>query len=82
MRQPIILEVNPLTDYRVMLLFDTGEKKLFDVAPYISGEWFGKLKNPDVFNTVRAAGKTIEWAGGQDIAPHELYENSIPVGPS
>ena len=79
MLQPRVLDVAPLADYKVMVAFDTGEKKIFDVAPYISGDWFGKLRNIDFFNTVRIVGNTIEWAGGQDIAPHELYDYSVPA---
>ena len=77
--QPKVLDVNPLIDYKVMVTFDTGERKVFDVTPYISGDWFGKLKDAEFFKTVRAAGRTIEWSGGQDIAPHELYDYSIPA---
>lgn len=36
-------------------------------------------QNPAVFNTVHIAGHTVEWADGQDIAPHELYDLSIPA---
>ena len=32
-----------------------------------------------VFYTVRPCGNTIEWADGQDIAPHELYELSVAI---
>ena len=60
-----------------MVEFDTGEKKVFDVKPYISGDWFGKLKDLDFFNTVHISGNTIVWADGQDIAPHELYDCSV-----
>ena len=77
MLQPKVIEVSPLADYKVLLTFENGEKKLFDVTPYISGDWFEKLKDNDFFNTVRIVGRTIEWAGGQDIAPHELYEHSV-----
>ena len=79
MLQPKVLNVAPLSDYRVMLVFDTGEQKIFNVAPYINGEWFGKLKDIHLFNTVRVVGNTIEWADGQDIAPHELYDYSVPA---
>jgi hypothetical protein len=60
-----------------MLVFDTGEKKIFDVTPYINGDWFGKLKDISYFKSVHVAGNTIQWAGGQDIAPHELYDDSV-----
>lgn len=79
MLQPQILEVIPLSDYRLSLKYETGENKIFDVTPYISGEWFGKLKDIDFFNTVRVSGLSIEWAGGQDISPHELYDNSLSL---
>lgn len=81
MLQPKILTVQPLKQYRLYLRYETGEAKLFDVAPYIKGTWFGELKDHDYFRTVhlRPGGTGIEWGNGQDIAPHELYENSIQV---
>ena len=79
MLQPKVTEVTPLKDYKVALTFSTGESRLFDVMPYISGDWYGKLIDEDYFNSVHVAERTIEWAGGQDIAPHELYELSEPL---
>lgn len=81
MLQPKILSVQPLEQYRLYLLYETGEAKLFDVTPYIKGAWFGELKDLDYFKTVHLlpGGTGIEWGNGQDIAPHELYENSVPV---
>ncbi|MBO6270294.1 MAG: DUF2442 domain-containing protein [Clostridium sp.] len=63
----------------ILLHYETGEKRLFDVSPYADGSWYGMLKNPEYFKTVHVidGGNGIEWAEGQDIAPHELYENSI-----
>lgn len=80
MLQPKVKSVLPLDNYKLIIEYETGERKLFDVKPYIIGEWYGKLKDKDNFNTVRPRGRTIEWAEGQDIAPHELYELSVPVG--
>ncbi len=39
------------------------------------------LKQTDYFKTVRVllGGVGIEWLEGQDIAPHELYDESIPA---
>lgn len=69
-------EVKPLENYCLFLLYDNGERRIFDVTPYITGSWYGQLKNLDVFRTVHISGRTVEWADGQDIAPHELYELS------
>jgi hypothetical protein len=77
MIEPKIVEVKPLPNYKLFLKYETNEHKIFDVTPYISGDWFGKLKDSAYFNSVRACGNTVEWKDGQDIAPHELYEYSV-----
>lgn len=45
----------------------------------IKGDWFGKLKDMKVFDTVRIAGLSVEWSGGQDVCPDDLYYSSVPV---
>ena len=79
MQYPKVLNVSPQKDYTVIVTFESGEIKRFNVKPYISGNWFGQLMDLDIFNTVRPCGNTIEWADGQDIAPHELYELSVAI---
>lgn len=79
MKYPIVLNVVPQEDYSVIITFENGEIKKFNVMPYINGEWFGQLRDIAVFNTVRPCGNTIEWIDGQDIAPHELYELSVTI---
>ena len=63
----------------ILLHYETGEKRLFNVSPYADGSWYGMLKNPEYFKKVHVidGGNGIEWVEGQDIAPHELYENSV-----
>ena len=80
MLQPKVNKVTPLSDYKLLVEYATGEQKIFDVKPYISGDWYGQLANMDIFKTVRPCGTTVEWEDGQDIAPHELYDMSVPVG--
>ena len=86
MLQPRILSVEPISPKKLKIVYETGEQKLFDVAPYIEGSWYGELKEDSYFNSVRVlpGGTGIEWKNGQDIAPHELYEQGInlPVRPS
>ena len=77
-----LLDVKPLADYRLDLLFATQERKVFDVSPYIKGSWYGELKDPDYFSQVRIHPEmkdTVMWPHEQDIAPHELYELSAVV---
>ena len=80
MLQPLIEDLEVLDNYILRLTYNTGEIKRFDVSPYISGDWYGKLKNVDYFRTVHIidSGKGIAWEDGQDIAPHELYDLGVP----
>ena len=34
--RPTVVSVFPLPDYQLKLIFDNGEKKLFDVKPYLN----------------------------------------------
>ena len=81
MLQPKIKSVKPTEPFSLFLEYETGEKKLFDVLPYIKGSWYGELEDKNYFKNVRIINKGygIEWTNGQDIAPHELYENSVLV---
>ena len=79
MLQPRITAVQPLPEHRIHVSFETGESRIVDVGPYISGRWFGLLADPAYFATVHVVddGHGIAWAGGQDIAPHELYRVAV-----
>lgn len=81
MLQPRLVDVEPVENMRLRLTYETGEVKLFDVSPYADGPWYGQLREDTYFRTVRIlpGGTGIEWSNGQDIAPHELYECSIPA---
>ncbi len=78
MEEPRIVSVLPMPEYRLLLRYATGEKKIFDVTPYIKGSWFGQLRDVAYFAKVKiiSRGKGIAWPEGQDIAPHELHEFS------
>ena len=81
MLSPKIKNVEPLNDYKLKLSYETGEIKLFDVLPYISGKWYEELYNQNYFKSVHliSDGNGIEWENGQDIAPHELYDMGIAI---
>ena len=77
MLRPTAIKVFPLDDYKLKILFNNNEIKIFDVKPYIKGNWYSELSNLNYFQSVFTNGYTIEWANGQDICPDELYYNSI-----
>lgn len=73
---PKAIDVKPLENYLLLISFNNGEQKIFDVKPYLSHKVFSELKSISMFNTVRIAGLSIEWANGADICPNELYNHS------
>jgi hypothetical protein len=60
--------------YRLVLQFDNGERRVFDVAPLLSTGRFRELAAPDAFRKVRVVFDTIEWENGLDLDPEYLYE--------
>lgn len=73
MLRPKPAQVTPLDNYKLSLVFDNGEHKIFDVKPLINGEWFGELQDMSIFKTVKIADNTVEWINGQDVCPDDLY---------
>ena len=79
MIRPKAVDVKPLEGYKLFVVFDNGEQKIYDAKPLIRGDWFGQLEDITVFNTVHVAGLSVEWAGGQDVCPDDLYYSSVSV---
>ena len=77
MLYPKAIDVRPLADHHIEVVFSNGEKGIFDVNPYIHGDWFGELADEAMFRTVHVEGLSVAWADGQDIAPDCLYVNSV-----
>lgn len=79
--QPRLTSAKPLDSLRLLLVYENGDTRAFDVAPYANGPWYGELADATYFGRVRVSegGTGVEWPHGQDIAPHELLELSIPV---
>lgn len=76
---PRPIEVKPLNNYCLQVLFDTDETRIYDMSKLIEKPYYYKLKNEQIFNTVRVCDITLEWVSGEDICPDELYYNSKKV---
>ena len=79
MIRPLAIKVEPQSDYNILVTFDNGERRVFDVKPYLAHPAFQELKSPVLFATVKPAGLSVEWLHGQDICPDCLFYNSTPV---
>jgi len=73
---PAVKQVEILDNYRLLLTFDNGEKRAFDVQPLLTFGKFRELVSPSLFRTVRISFDTIAWSNGLDLDPEYLYEHS------
>ena len=73
------VKVAPMPNHILHITFNTGEVKAFDVKPYLADPFFSPLSKEKVFNTVKINPISIEWDGGIDICPDELYLNSVAI---
>jgi hypothetical protein len=76
---PVVKSVKPLNGYRLLLGFENGEEKVFDVSPYLNIGRFADLRDPSVFASVIVKFDSIEWSNRLDIDPEFLYEKSTAV---
>lgn len=71
---PRVTDVEVAQDYHLLVTFENGEQRLFDVRPYLGQGVFRDLRNEVAFAQVRAHLGTVVWRGGQDLCPDTLYE--------
>ena len=74
---PAVNSVQALPNYRLLLTFDNGERKCFDMSPYLHYPVFKRLQNPGFFNLARTDYGTVTWPGDIDIAPETLYLDGV-----
>ena len=67
-----------MSDHRLAIGFDNGEKRIFDLTSLLSVGRFRELTAPEDFKRVRVAFDTVEWENGLDLDPEYLYERSEP----
>jgi hypothetical protein len=77
---PSVTSVKPLADYRLLLVFDDGERRIFDVTPWLTKGAFRELRDETVFRTARVSFDTVEWSNGADLCPELLHAESVPAG--
>lgn len=73
-----VVSVKATNDYRLHLEFENGEKRIFDMTPFMEKRPFVRLKGSALFLAARVDYGTVCWPGNIDIAPETLYDCSIP----
>ena len=73
-----VVKVVAHADYTLDLEFENGERRRFDMTPYMEKKPFIRLKGP-LFTKAFIDYGTVVWPGEIDIAPETLYDRSVPV---
>jgi hypothetical protein len=76
---PYVASVRPIDNYRLDIVFENGERRIFDVKPYLFRGIFVRLQNRPTFEAARVVAGSVEWPGGLDLSYDTLYLESQPM---
>ena len=71
-----IIEVTPRPDGTLFLVFENGERRVYDVKPLMAKKPFDCLADMRIFLSARVDYGTVMWGDDIDIAPETLYDKS------
>lgn len=74
-----VKSVEPGSDYTLIITFENGERKQFDMKPYLDIGNFRELKDVNLFNTAHVSFNTVSWENDADFDPEALYDKGLPV---
>jgi hypothetical protein len=78
---PYVKRIRPAEDYLLELLFQNGERRVFDLKPYLNRGVFARLHNLAIFRAARVVAGSVEWPGEIDLSYDTLYLESQPLAP-
>ena len=76
---PSPINVKPLEDYELLITFESGEVKIFDVKPLLVYPIYKDLTNKALFSTVKWDNMCVFWNDDIDLCPDMVYEKSREV---
>ncbi len=71
-----VKSVQPAPNYQLILTFENGEIRQFDMNPYLNMGIFQELSDIQLFNTVKVSFDSIKWDNQADLDPEMLYKES------
>jgi len=74
-----VKRVEPQDDFTLIVTFESGERKRFDMKPYLDTGVFKQLKDISVFGTAHVSFNTVAWENDVDFDPEALYEGGLPL---
>lgn len=81
MNCPKIKNVTPIENYFLLITFNNGITKKYDMKNWFSHESFQYLKNQTLFNLVKVdiGGYGISWNDEIDLSEYELWTKGIDL---
>ena len=77
---PKPIEVRALENYDLYIKFEDGKEKIYNVKHLVEKiPFYNNLKNKEYFQNVKIDRDTVVWEQGEDIAPENLYNDSISI---
>ena len=76
---PRVTRATPQADHRLLLEFDNGETRLFDLTPWLDNGVFRALRDSPEFAQARVVDGSVEWSGEIDLSYDTLYLRSTVV---
>lgn len=74
---PRVKQAQTLENFKLRIIFSNGEKRIFDVSPYLMYPAFKRLANPAFFSLGHAEHGTVVWPDNIDLCPDTLYVDSV-----
>ena len=75
---PRVVDLEPLSGYRLRLAFADGEIRIFDVSPLLDRGIFQRLRDEAVFGEAYIEAGSVEWPAGVGLHHDTLYLKSTP----
>jgi hypothetical protein len=76
---PDVIAVSVISDYQLLLSYENGEQRRFDMKYYLTKKPFNRLLKDNLFFSVHVAYGTVAWTEHIDMSPDTLYLRSVPV---
>ena len=75
---PFVRHVYPIAEFTLDVEFETGERRLFDLTPYLHRGVFVRLQDRTVFRSACVVSGSVEWPGGIDLSYDTLFLEGQP----
>jgi len=76
---PRIAGVTTHDDYALLITFTNGERRYFDMTPYLGYPAFEPLRQVTFFKLARVSHGTVAWPKEIDFDPDTLYLEGRPA---